>query len=101
MRESAVERYLHDEFVKLGGTTRKWVSPGRVGVPDRICILPMGRIYFVEVKTDTGKMTMRQDREAESLKVLGCKVFTVWGVKGVNQLIWAITHPEEHYVDVS
>ena len=49
VRENKVEKYLDAEVNRLGGITRKWVSPGRDGVPDRIIILN-GHICFVEVK---------------------------------------------------
>jgi len=85
--ENDVESYLHSQITKLHGTTRKWVSPGRAGVPDRICMLPEGRVFFVEVKTLSGKLSVRQKREMESLAELGCNVHTVYGRQGVDDFI--------------
>jgi hypothetical protein len=59
MTEKEVEKLLHVEITKLGGTTRKWVAPGRAGVPDRIVFLPTGVIKFVELKTTRGKLSVR------------------------------------------
>jgi len=39
VRENKVEKYLDKEVSKIGGITRKWVCPGRDGVPDRICFI--------------------------------------------------------------
>lgn len=87
--ESKVERYLHQRVTALGGTTRKWTSPGRAGVPDRICFL-QGRVFFVEIKTDTGKLSVRQQREIDELKRHGAEVFVVYGVSQVSSLIEAL-----------
>ena len=50
LRESLIERKLVIEVKKRGGLAVKFVSPGLDGVPDRLVLLPMGRIAFVEVK---------------------------------------------------
>jgi hypothetical protein len=85
-RENKVETYLRDEIKKLNGDTRKWISPGRDGVPDQICFLPHS-IFFVEVKTMDGKFQPGQEREHGRLRDLGAHVCTVWGHKGVDALV--------------
>lgn len=87
MKEADVEKYLHKQVTKYGGTTRKWVSPGRAGVPDRIVILPGGQIFFVELKRIDGRLTDRQRREHLSLRQLGCNVFTLHGTVDVDSFI--------------
>ena len=99
-RENKVETYLHDEIVKLGGTTRKWVCPGHDGVPDRIIIMKCG-VMFVEVKTTDGEYEPSQEREHERLRQAGAAVHTVWGHLGVDVLIEQIkkslSNEEEHF----
>lgn len=85
-RENKVEKYLDKEFTKRGGLTRKWVSPGRAGVPDRICILN-GNVWFVEVKTVAGRLSIAQQREILRLSEAGAKVHTVYGEEGVDKLM--------------
>lgn len=85
-REAKVEKYLDQEVKKLGGITRKWVSPGRDGVPDRIVILN-GWVAFVEVKTVSGKLSVFQEREHHRLLEVGARVFTVYGEQGVDKFI--------------
>lgn len=85
--ENRVEKYLHERFKQLGGTTRKWTSPGRDGVPDRICFLPGNHIVFVEVKTMHGRLTLRQEREMNTLRHLGCDCHVVYGTEGVDELM--------------
>ena len=45
-RESFIEKKLVQEVKKRGGLCEKWIS-GTSGWPDRIVILPAGKIGFV------------------------------------------------------
>ncbi|USS45109.1 hypothetical protein NFI99_26325 [Burkholderia glumae] len=74
MLEKTVEAYLVERVRALGGTAYKFTSPARASVPDRIVILPPGRIYFVELKRPGGKLTRGQEREHEHLRRLGADV---------------------------
>ena len=69
MRESDIEKILVREVKKLGGRAYKWVSPGNDGVPDRIVIFPDKIPIFVELKTDTGKLSALQNVQIKKLKV--------------------------------
>ena len=92
VRESKVETYLRDEAVKLGGGSRKWVSPGRDGVPDQITFL-FAKIYLVEVKTVDGTLEPSQKREHIRLRELGATVCTVYGNAGVDKFLGdVVTH---------
>ena len=68
--ERQIERGLKKIVEAAGGRAWKFVSPGTSGVPDRIVLLPGGRILFVEVK-DTGKklgpMQILRKRQLETL----------------------------------
>lgn len=86
VRENKVEKYLDKEVVKLGGLTRKWVSPARDGVPDRIVVI-FGLIVFVEVKTVDGKLSPTQLREHNRLIDAGAIVKTLYGVGHVDTFI--------------
>ena len=69
---------------KLGGKCLKWVCPGWRGVPDRILLLPGGRVQFVELKRPKGgKVEPLQVWWKRQLEVLG---FTVWHVHTVEEL---------------
>lgn len=97
-RENKVETYLDREVKSLGGTTRKWVSPGRDGVMDRIVFI-QGLISFVEVKTLDGVLSSAQKREAEVLRGHGANVFTVYGCEGVDNYIRTLKEVIEHVDD--
>ena len=85
MRESEIEKILTNEVRKLGGRAYKWVSPGNDGVPDRIVIFPEERPVFVELKTDTGKLSALQSVQIKKLKDLGQQVEVVKGINGLSQ----------------
>ena len=56
MSESQIENRLVQGVKKRGGMCLKFTSPGMPGVPDRIVLTPDGRIYFVELKTEIGRL---------------------------------------------
>lgn len=87
MLESKVEAKICETVQEMGGLCLKWVSPGFSGVPDRIIILPGGRILFVEVKRPGGKPRPRQIRVQEQLRDLGCEVITVDDVEDLKEIL--------------
>lgn len=77
-RESAIEKYLVDAIAALGGLCLKFVVPGIRGYMDRLCILPGGVIFFVEVKRPKGGVLaeLQKQRRAE-MQRLGCRCYVV------------------------
>ncbi len=73
MLEKDIERYLVKRVRELGGVCFKWVSPGHAGVPDRIVLLPAGRISFLELKRPGGKPSKLQLHVLAQLQRLGCQ----------------------------
>ena len=51
MREKDIERKLVKEVKIKGGLAMKFVSPGIDGVPDRLVLLPKGKIAFIVRQT--------------------------------------------------
>lgn len=82
--ERDVEKYLIRKVRALGGMTEKHVSPGRAGVLDRICIFPGGRVWFVEVKRETGRLSKQQRAEIRRLEKFGASWAVVYGKTGVD-----------------
>lgn len=87
MKEKDIENYLRTQVKKLGGIAYKFISPGNVGVPDRIIIMPKGKIYFVELKTDKGKLTELQNRQIEKIRGMQQEVRILYGKDGVDDFI--------------
>lgn len=79
MLESTLEQAVKKHIRSLGGRCYKWVCPGENGVPDRICILPGGKIIFIELKRSGRKdgMSARQKKMFRVLKSLGCKAWRI------------------------
>jgi len=75
MREREVERRLVTAVKKLGGLAPKFTSPGLDGVPDRLVLLPDGRLAFVEVKAPGQKML--QLLRKRQLEELGFRVYCI------------------------
>ena len=87
MRENAIERRLVTEAVKRGGLAPKFVSPGLDGVPDRLLLLPGGRLAFVEVKAPGKKPRPLQRRRMEQLTALGFQVFVLDSKEQIGEIL--------------
>ena len=80
--EKEIEKKLRTAVEAAGGKCLKWVCPGWSGVPDRLVLLPGGRIVFVETKRPKGgKLSMLQKTWAKWLIDLDFKYEQVWDLK--------------------
>lgn len=77
MRESTVERYLHEQVERRGGTTRKFSSKTRPNNPDRLVIWSPGQVDFVECKAPKKGPRPGQVREHNRLRALVCTVLVI------------------------
>lgn len=75
--ERDVEKFLVQEIKKMGGKAFKFVSPGTLGVPDRLICLPGGIACFVELKRPGGKPRPVQRFVLRSLYHLGHRVVVI------------------------
>ena len=87
VREATIEAYLRDRVKAQGGIAYKWVSPGNVGVPDRLIVFLGGTVYFRELKAPGKKPTPLQVRQLEKLKALGFDVGVIDSKQGVDDFI--------------
>lgn len=89
--EKDIEKALGRMVGRHGGHCLKWVCPGWAGVPDRIILLPGGRVLFVETKRPQGgKVAALQKFWEKKLIELGFThryVFTHEDVKALEALI--------------
>ena len=70
--EKEIEQKLVAMTRRHGGHCLKWVCPGWSGVPDRILLLPGGRVLFVELKRPKGGVVAkRQEWWRRELRRLG------------------------------
>ncbi|NDL68739.1 VRR-NUC domain-containing protein [Anaerotalea alkaliphila] len=87
MTEKYIEQKLVAAVKKRAGMALKFVSPGLDGVPDRIVLLPMGRMAFVELKAPGNKMRPLQVRRKRQLEALGFLVYCVDGVEEIEEVL--------------
>ncbi len=87
MRERDIEAYLRDQIKRLGGIAYKFVSPGNAGVPDRLVLLPAGRVAFVELKAPGKKPTALQELQQKRIAGLGFKVLVIDSKEQVDEFI--------------
>ena len=83
MREKEVEQSLVLAVKKKGGLALKFVSPGLAGVPDRLVLLPNGRLGFIELKAPGKKLRVLQEKRKRQLEALG---FLVYCIDDKNQI---------------
>ena len=77
MKEKALEQKFVAGVRAAGGIAPKFTSPGFDGVPDRLALLPGGRMAFVEVKAPGEKPRPLQEARHRLLRRLGFKVYVL------------------------
>ena len=87
MLEKEIEKYLRDRIKNLGGIAYKFISPGNNGVPDRIVLIPGGKIIFVQLKNEHGKTSNLQDMQIARIRNLGFNVRIINSKQKVDEFI--------------
>lgn len=87
MLEKNIERHLVDGVKKLGGLCLKFVSPSTPGVPDRIIITKNGKVIFVELKTEKGRLAKLQEHIIGQMMQRGADVRVIKGIDAVKELL--------------
>lgn len=77
MREKTIEQKFRAAVKTAGGVAVKFTSPGFDGVPDRLALLPNGKMAFVEVKAPGKKPRPLQLSWHRLLRRLGFKVYVL------------------------
>ena len=77
MREKTIEQKFRAAVKTAGGLALKFASPGFDGVPDRLALLPDGKMAFVEVKAPGEKPRPLQLSRHRLLRRLGFKVYVL------------------------
>ena len=90
-RERDIEQKLVKAVKAAGGICPKFVSPGTDGMPDRIILLPGGRIGFAEVKFPGKKPRVLQVRRHRQIRKLGVPVFVLDDPEQIPGIIREVT----------
>jgi hypothetical protein len=80
--EKRIERYLVERVKALGGVAHKWQGVG--GAPDRIICLPDGTTWFVEVKTEGGRLSPLQKLFRDDMLKLNQRYAVVWSKDDID-----------------
>lgn len=96
MREKEIEKKLVEETKRRKGLAVKFVSPGFDGMPDRILLLPGGKIVFVEVKAQGRKPRPLQLVRHATLRRLGFTVFVLDQEEGIAKILEEVMPHEVH-----
>lgn len=77
MPEKQLEKRFRLAVKSRGGLALKLTTPGFTGIPDRLNLLPQGRLFFAEFKFGKGKLSMRQEAVIRVLRGLGFEVWVI------------------------
>lgn len=88
MKEKQIEQKLVDEVKNINGWCLKLT--GMLGIPDRLVLLPKGKIGFVEVKAPGKKPRAIQIKRMKQLSALGFLCFVLDDVSEIREILDAI-----------
>ena len=87
MLEKQIEAYLVKRVKALGGMAYKFTSPAHRGVADRIVCLPNGQTWFVELKTEGGRLSPLQMVFASDMTRMNQKYVCLWNKEQIDEFI--------------
>lgn len=85
--EKDIERLLVKKVKASGGLCIKLISDYANGLPDRMCLLPGGKIVFVELKSTGQKPRKIQKYMHSVLRGLGFRVEVIDTLAGVENFM--------------
>ena len=87
MKEKIIEQKFRMAVRAAGGVAVKFVSPGLDGMPDRLALLPGGKMAFVEVKAPGKNPRPLQQARHRMLRRLGSQVYVLDDEKQIGGII--------------
>lgn len=87
MREKEIEEKLRLSVKAHGGIALKFTSPGFDGMPDRLILLPNGKMAFAELKSPGKKPRPLQLARHRLLRRLGFKVYVIDSTEQIGGVI--------------
>ena len=87
MREKQIEQKLEQAVRKSGGMCLKFVSPNFDGMPDRLLLLPSGKIAFAELKAPGKKPRPLQLARHKTLMGLGFRVYVIDSAEQIGAIL--------------
>ena len=90
MQEKYIEQKLVAAVKDMGGIAFKFNAPGINGVPDRLVLLPHGKLAFIELKAPNKKMRPLQVRRKRQLEQLGFSVYSIDSAEQIGGVLDAL-----------
>lgn len=87
MRETTVEQYLSNKVKANGGLSIKLSPLYFAGIPDRLILLPFGKVCFIETKAPGKLASKLQLAVHKRLQKLGFLVYKVDNYADINRII--------------
>ena len=87
MREKQIEQKLVQAVRNRGGMCLKFVSPNFDGMPDRLILLPGGKIAFAELKAPGKKPRPLQLARHKALMKLGFRVYIIDRMEQIGAIL--------------
>lgn len=88
--ESSLETSLRIAITKRGGLALKLNSISFTGLPDRLILLPGGKVIFLETKGVEKKPRVRQLVVQRQLEALGFVCWNIWTREHLNLFLSSI-----------
>ena len=90
--EKVLEAELRERCKALGWMCIKLTSQYQRGLPDRLILMPGGRVCFAEIKTTGKKPTALQRLTHERIRALGYRVEVVDTTESLDNLIVGVLY---------
>lgn len=87
MREKTIEAKLVQTVRSMGGLALNFTSLGFDGVPDRLVLLPGGKIAFIELKAPGKTLRPLQVRRKRQLEALGFSVYCIDSPDQIGEIL--------------
>lgn len=91
MQEARIESYFKNQIEKIGGKAFKLTSPGTTGLPDRMVLLPEGKIIFAELKAPGKKLRPLQVHRVNQIRALGFRVDVINSKEDVDKFVRSVS----------
>lgn len=87
MIERDLEKKLKEGVKRLGGVVYKLDARTHKGAPDRVVVLPGRETIFVELKTDTGRLSLLQQVELSKIQSAGGRTRVIYGLAALGAFL--------------
>jgi hypothetical protein len=91
VRENTIEKTLRERVEGAGGRCLKLPAILYRGIPDRLVLLPMGRIFFIELKADKARTdpgrAIHQSAFRKFLQSIGFNALVIQGKDELDQFL--------------